>query len=153
MILDLGLDQPHFLVLLHPKAHENKAIVNALYLLFLGRETDPDGAAHHVKKLDDGASLRSLARSVHFSQEGKAYAARVPQTKTYYRVYAWTTFPVLGKRYANALILRFRSKERAAAAQVARKVNNVVLFDTSCAASPAALKLLAAINAERLRQC
>ena len=153
MIWDLGEDLSHFLVLLHPKAHENKAIVNALYLLFLGRETDPDGAAHHVKKLDDGASLRSLARSVHFSQEGKAYAARVPQTKTYYRVYAWTTFPVLGKRYAKALISEFKRKELAAVSHKSRKVDNVVLFDTNCAASPAALKLLAALNAERLRQC
>ncbi|MDP8996058.1 MAG: DUF4214 domain-containing protein [Pseudomonadota bacterium] len=153
MVLDLGVDQPHFLVLLQPQAHDARAIVNALYLVLLGRPADAEGVAHHVEKLANRTTISSIARSIHYSQEGRAYAVRFPKTKAYYRAYTWTTFPIFGKHYAKALVSRIKSKERATAAQAARQANNVVLFDTSCAASPAALKLLAAINAERLRQC
>lgn len=152
MIFDLGVDQPHFLVLLQPQAHDVSAIVNALYLVLLGRPADVHGAAYHVKKLENGTPISALARSIHFSPEGRAYVARFPKIKTYYRAYTWTTYPFFGNHYAHALISRIKSKERAAAYQAARNVKNIELYDTNCAASPAALKLLAAINAERLGQ-
>src|SRR5262245_5457861 len=62
-----------------PTRAEMEATVDDVYRRLLGRPADPDGLAHHVARMEAGASGADIAISIAESQEYKQRIASVPR--------------------------------------------------------------------------
>lgn len=147
MIWNFGELRSQLIVLLQPETNEAEDVVSALYKLFLGRAPEPEEFAFYIATLNNGTRAPVLARLLHRSEEGRVFAKNFPKAKALYRALRATTYPVFGKHYASALRYGIERNKIAAGNKRAK----VAIYDTNCDAPPEALKLLAAINAERVR--